>query len=124
VEEIAYLGDFGTPFTDQEAGIYEAIRLGTLAPNAQNKQSWRIVVSPDHQTMHMYVKFKLKKQVHDNFRGYACPPEYLDIGIFYRQFEFAMKQQGTEGRLEINDPGLPLPDDQMEYIISWTANDV
>lgn len=119
VEQIAYLGNFNTPFTDKESIFYDTIHFGTLAPNSQNKQSWRIVVSEDQTKIHMYVKHTLKKQVHDGFRGYACPPEYLDIAIFYRSFEIAMNSKGRKGTLEIADPGLELPADDWEYIITW-----
>jgi nitroreductase len=124
VEEIAFLGDFNTPFNNQQDLLYDVIYLATLAPSAQNKQSWRVVVSEDYSKVHLYVKFKLKKQIHDRFRGYACPPEYLDIGIFYRHFELAMKSHGINGKLELDDPGLELPSDDIEYIISWKMKDV
>lgn len=123
VEEIAFLGNFDVSFTDQQSLLYNAIHFGTLAPNAQNKQSWRIVVSKNQSCVHFYVKFHLKKQVHDGFRGYACPPEYLDIGIFYRQFEIAMNNHEIKGTLEVNDPGLNLPEEDMEYIITWKMKD-
>ena len=119
VEEIAYFGDFNTPFINQDEVLREAIYLGTLAPNAQNKQPWRIVVSEDFKTVHMYVEFGLKKQVHNKFRGYACPPEYLDIAIFYKQFEIAMRNKGIEGKLLIEEPRIKLPHDNLAYIVSW-----
>ncbi|MFW9928001.1 MAG: nitroreductase family protein [Candidatus Thorarchaeota archaeon] len=119
VEQIAFFGTFDKPFTDQQSIFYDTIHIGTLAPNSQNKQSWRIVVSEDQTRMHMYVKHTLKKQVHDGFRGYACPPEYLDIAIFYRQFEIAMNNKGRKGTLEIADPELKLPESDWEYIITW-----
>lgn len=119
VEEIAFQGNFDTPFTETDHPLHEALYLATLAPSAQNKQSWRVVVSNDLSTVHLYVKFNLKKQVRSGFRGYACPPEYLDIGIFYKQFELAMKYQGIEGSLETDNPGLKTPHEDMGYVVSW-----
>ena len=123
VEEIAYYKDFKTAFDQTQHPLYECLHLATLAPSAQNKQSWRPLVSEDYSKIDLYVKFHLKKQVHDKFRGYACPPEYLDTAIFYRQLEYALKSKGITGHLEINDPGFELPEDDMEYIITWVRDD-
>jgi len=123
VDEIAWVGNFDHPFTDESHHLYQAIYYGTLAPNAQNKQSWRILVSNEGNKVHFFVKFKLKKQVHDNFRGYACPPEYLDIGIFYKHFETCLKAKGIHGKLSQSEPKVSLPEEGMEYIITWNKID-
>ncbi|MCY3410107.1 MAG: hypothetical protein INQ03_00590 [Candidatus Heimdallarchaeota archaeon] len=124
VHTFTWLGDFSTPFKEEtDPLLYNALYYGSLAPNAQNKQSWRVLVSKDCKMVHFYVKFKLNGQVHDGFRGYAVPPEYLDIGIFYRHFETFLKSQGIMGQLKLADPGYSdFPEEKMEYIASWTMS--
>ena len=45
----------------------------------------------------------------------------VDMGIAMCHFELAAGQFGLAGKWEINDPGLPLPDESSDYVVSWIA---
>lgn len=119
IEEFGFLHDFNTPLTEETAGIfYDALNIAKLAPSAQNKQSWRVIVA-DENTIHFYVEKSLMGMVGTGFRKYACPPEYVENGIFARHFTIWMEDQGIKGHFEVNDPQITLPSENHEYMVSW-----
>ena len=121
-EEFGCLHDFSTPLTEETAGIFaEALNIAKLAPSAQNKQSWRVVVDDD-STIHFYVEKQLMHMVGKGFRKYACPPEYIENGIFACHFAIYMKDKGIDGHFVIADPNIPLPTNNHEYMVSWKKN--
>ena len=119
IEEFGYLHDFSTQLTEETAGVFsDALKIAKLAPSAQNLQSWRVVVADD-KIIHFYVEKKLMKMVGEGFRKYACPPEYVENGIFARHFAIYMEDQGIDGHFEINIPNIPLPSNDFEYMVTW-----
>lgn len=119
LEEFGFLHDFTTPLTEETAGMFaEALNVAKLAPSAQNKQSWRVVVANDN-TIHFYVEKQLMSMVGDGFRKYACPPEYVENGIFARHFAIYMEDKGRKGKFSIDDPNIALPTSDWEYIVTW-----
>lgn len=119
IEQFGYLHDFSTPLSEETAGIFAgALNISKLAPSAQNFQSWRVVVADD-KTIHIYTEKKLMGMVGEGFRKYACPPEYVENGIFARHFVIYMEDKGINGAFSINDPNIPLPTTDWEYMVTW-----
>ena len=122
IEEFGFLHDFSTPLTKKTAGMFVgALNVAKLAPSAQNLQSWRVVVADDN-TIHFYVEKKLMHMVGEGFRKYACPPEYVENGIFARHFTIYMEDKGIQGKLTLIDPTIALPSEDWEYMVSWRKN--
>lgn len=113
-ESLFFYDNFDQPLTDQQAGIYQqALHYVRIAPSAKNKQPWRIIFSKDLSKAHFYISFGLKDD-----RSYACPPEYLDIGIAYNHFEAGIQENGLSGKLVIVEPKISNPAG-FEYITTW-----
>jgi len=122
LEEFSFLHDFSTSLRDETAGIFAgALNIAKLAPSAQNKQSWRVVVANDN-TIHFYVEKQLMHMVGEGFRKYACPPEYVENGIFARHFAIWMEDHGIKGQFSIDDPKIALPSSDCEYMVTWKMN--
>ena len=120
IEEFGFLHDFSTPLSEETAGklFTGALDVAKLAPSAQNLQSWRVVVADDH-IIHFYVEKKLMHMVGTGFRKYSCPPEYVENGIFARHFAIYMEDQGIKGQFTVDDPNIPLPNNDYEYMVTW-----
>jgi nitroreductase len=120
IDEVYFFGGFDEPLGGHAPPYHRALDLARRAPSAKNMQPWRVVVSRDLSRVYFYVAFSLKGEVGNGKREYACPPEYLDLGAFYRSFEVAVAAEGVRGSLEVHDPGLPTPPDQdLEYLTTW-----
>lgn len=89
----------------------EMVRIG---PSASNKQPWRLVVSPDRQVCHFYIEHTPNYSVK---LGYDM--QILDMGIAMCQFDLACQAINVEGQWIKEDPKIGLPNEQMEYIVSW-----
>jgi nitroreductase len=115
-----FYGDFTAPLGDHAPSVRSALDVARQAPSAKNRQSWRAVVSADERRIHIYAAFGLRHQVGTGRKQYACPPEYLDVGTWYRSLEVALEAEGIHGSLEVEDPGLSLPPGaDMEYLATW-----
>lgn len=115
-----FYGDFGTPLGDHGGSLHAALDVARRAPSAKNRQSWCAVVSSDEQRIHVYASFSLRKQVGTGRKQYAVPPEYLDLGTWYRSLEIALAAEGIGGSLVVEDPGLALPQGaDIEYLTTW-----
>ncbi len=113
-------GDFGTPLGEHETPFRAALELARFAPSAKNKQSWRVVLTPGDERLHIYASFSLRDEVGTGRKQYACSPEYLDVGTFYRSLEVTLGHDGFRGSLVVDDPGLALPAGaDMEYLATW-----
>lgn len=115
-EQLFYDTDFATPLRKEEAGKFavplEMVRLG---PSASNKQPWRLVLSEDKGTCHFYLAHTPKYI--GNKLGYEI--QRLDMGIAMCHFELASKELNYKGRWAVKNPSIKVPDEQMEYIVSW-----
>ena len=122
IEEFGFLHDFSTPITEETAGIFTgALNIAKLAPNAQNLQSWRVLVQ-DENSIHFYVEKKLMHMVGKGFRKYSCPPEYVENGIFAKHFAIYMEDKGINGQFSVEDPNILLPSQDWEYMVTWKKN--
>ena len=113
-ESIFFRGDFSTPLTQAEAGVYAVpLELVQRAPSATNKQPWRAVV--ENGNVHFYEK---------KTKGYAKEAtgdiQKVDLGIALAHFVLAVKELGIAGALVDQDPGIAHEDDT-EYILSFVA---
>ncbi|MCJ7717878.1 MAG: hypothetical protein MUO54_15355, partial [Anaerolineales bacterium] len=113
-QSLFFFENFEQPLQDQQAGIYQqALHYVRIGPSAKNKQSWRIVFNKDLSKAHFYISYGLKDD-----DSYACPPEYLDLGIAYNHFEAGIQEEGLSGKLVIEEPKILKPTGS-EYITTW-----
>jgi nitroreductase len=107
--ELFFENDFGTPLSHVEDTVKNALEAVRLGPSAVNKQPWRIVKCGN--SYHFYVR-------HD--KGYSEHPkgdiQMVDMGIALCHFmDFA------GGELSINNPGIKVPEDCIEYVATVTV---
>ena len=94
---------FGNPLTEENAGIYaQPLEMVRLAPSANNKQSWRIVM--DNQVLHFY------KSSSSGF-------DAIDLGIALCHFEQSCHILGIAGQFK--ELGNIPQDKKASYVISW-----
>ncbi len=123
VDDVYFSNDFQTPFTDNSSKYYEALDVARRAPSAKNKQSWRVVVDEENKSLHLYAFFSLRDEVGTGRKQYACPPEYLDLGAYFRTLELALIHKGLEGKVIIQNLSIEIPQElDIEYIASWIQN--
>ncbi len=84
--ETFFLGEFGVPMTEEQAGIYaRPLEMVRRAPSANNKQTWRVILGKG--ALHFY---KVPSM------GY----ESLDAGIALCHFAETCREEGIAGRYE------------------------
>lgn len=101
-KELFFDRDFSTPLVTEDKKLAGALEMVRLAPSATNSQPWRIV--RDGNACHFYLKHS---------KGYAARAwdiQKVDMGIALCHFLI-----GTEGRLVLDDPKIPV-EDSTEYI--------
>lgn len=113
-EEIFFDEGFDNKLTNNKAGVYsEALEMVRLAPSASNKQPWRIV--KENNIVHFYIC---------HAKGYSSSLGFdmqrIDMGIAMCHFELTLKEAGILGNFKRCEPNIKVPNDNIEYIISWT----
>lgn len=114
-------GGFTRPLAPEAAGRWlEPLEMVRLAPSASNRQPWRIV--RDGAAWHFYLR---------RTRGYRRgligrllgmnDLQRVDMGIAMCHFALTAAETGLEGSWSRKDPGVPLPDQLTEYVVSWIA---
>ena len=101
--ELFFDRDFNHPLTESQAGIYtKPLEMVRLAPSANNKQEWRVVL--ENNILHFY------KVPYIRF-------DSVDIGIALCHFELTCKESGIGGKFEVlaNHP----QNEKIVYVISW-----
>jgi hypothetical protein len=115
-DQLFYDASFSTMLLKENAANYEIpIEMVRIGPSASNKQPWRLVLSEDRQVCHFFIEHTPN---YSSKLGYDM--QILDIGIAMAQFELACRELNIEGRWQIQDPGLTLPNEVTEYLVSWT----
>jgi hypothetical protein len=113
--KLFYDSAFNVPLTKEKADSleipFEMVRLG---PSASNKQPWRLLLSSDRKLCHFFIEHIPN---YSSSLGYDM--QLLDLGIAMCQFELACKELGIDGRWNVEQPIIPLPNEQTEYIASW-----
>ena len=101
--EIFFDKGFDKPLTEAQAAQYaNPLKMVRLAPSANNKQEWRVLLDDDK--LHFY------KKPYPMF-------DSIDIGIALSHFELTCKEFGIEGKFEILKE-FPENNDLI-YVISW-----
>lgn len=112
--ELFYDGSLDRPLTEEKAGkLQDVLAAVRLAPSAVNKQPWRVVVCGGKA--HFYEKPS---------KGYVSKDGWdlqkIDMGIALCHFDLAAAECGLEVSLEINDPGIKVPEDT-QYLATYTV---
>ena len=108
-DKLFFEDSWGKPLniTGDMSDVLEMVRW---APSAVNKQPWRIILKDG--IYHFYEK-KDKGYDHEN----TGDLQKIDVGIALCHFDMAIEEKGMQARIEINDPGIEIPDN-VEYIVS------
>jgi nitroreductase len=102
-----FRGDFSTPLTEAEAGIYALpLEMVRLAPSANNMQPWRVTLDGD--TLHFYRTFSY---------GFSA----VDIGIALCHFSETCRETGVAGHFEVLADAPPAKNTRYRYTVSWTG---
>jgi hypothetical protein len=111
--DVFYNESFNKKLKESEAGIYkEALEMVRLAPSASNKQPWRIVKEGDK--LHIYIS-----HTKGYGKGLGFDIQRIDMGIAMCHLHLALKEVGVEGSFKILEARPAVPDENMEYLISW-----
>ncbi|MBP5288452.1 MAG: nitroreductase [Clostridia bacterium] len=106
-------GSFDTPLSPDKAGVLkEALEAVRVAPSAVNKQPWRVVLCGGKA--HFYEKRN------PGYVQNGWDLQKIDVGIALCHFELAARERGVETVFEIQDPGIPVPED-VSYIASYAV---
>lgn len=117
-QQLFFDGQFGVPITREAAGAYavplEMVRLG---PSASNKQPWRLL--RDDGAWHFYL-CRTPGYLRGVTRYFVLADlQRVDMGIAMSHFELSAEQLGLEGRWQIDQPPIQIPDEHTEYVVSW-----
>jgi nitroreductase len=118
-EEIFFLNSYGTALPKTIAGEYhESLEMVRFAPSASNKQPWRIV-KINHK-WHFYLS---------RTPNYPSPIfvflidladlQRIDLGIAMAHFELSSRERGLDGEWIVENPGIDLADELIEYTVTW-----
>ncbi|MBE5905494.1 MAG: nitroreductase [Lachnospiraceae bacterium] len=108
-EKLFFAEKWGQPLKadDEMTDILEMVRW---APSAVNKQPWRIIFKDG--VYHFYEK---------KDKGYTAEQtgdlQKIDVGIALCHFTMGLEELGRQGIVEIQNPGIEIPEDA-EYICS------
>jgi nitroreductase len=119
MEQLFFTTTFGNALTMLSAGSYaQPLEMVRWAPSASNKQPWRIVQIGN--AWHFYLQ---------RTKGYGkgsilysvlrlADLQRVDIGIAMCHFELTARELALNGRWEINNPQIPIPENT-EYTVTW-----
>lgn len=118
-EELFFEDNFGRPMSVESSGNFcSALEMVRLAPSASNRQPWRVVKRGGN--WHFYLR---------RTPGYRESPlvrlttvadlQRIDMGIAMSHFELTIRELGLSGGWHVSDPKLDLPEDHIEYSVSW-----
>jgi nitroreductase len=114
-EKLFFDSSFEASLVEETAGLLAIpIEMLRLAPSASNKQPWRLVVSTDRRTCHLYIEHTPN---YSSSLGYDM--QLLDMGIAMCQFDMACNELNIDGQWLFEDPELDLPNANFEYILTW-----
>ena len=117
-DKLFFDSSFDVPLNKENVGRLETpIEMVRLGPSASNKQPWRLLLSSDRKVCHFYIEHTPN---YSSKLGYDM--QLLDMGIAMGQFELACKEVEIEGSWVLENPNIPLPNEHIEYIVSWNSN--
>lgn len=119
-DQLFFTERFGVALPPENAGAYaQPLEMVRQAPSASNKQPWRIVRQGD--SWHFYLQRTPnygRGSLVFNLLGLA-DLQRVDMGIALCHFELTARELGLEGRWATLNPGLEIPDQAVEYFLSW-----
>ena len=122
--DLFFLDRFGVPLPAGAFGPYVwPLEMVRLAPSASNKQPWRIL--KDGSAWHFYLQRTPKYgpgSVVFNVMKLA-DLQRVDMGIAMCHFELTARELGLDGKWVRMNPGLEVPDERTEYVVSWVESD-
>ena len=118
-----FLGGFGVPLPAGASGPYVwPLEMVRLAPSASNKQPWRII--KDGRAWHFYLQrtpnYGRGSLIFNLLR--LADLQRVDMGIAMCHFELTAREHGREGKWAWINPGLEIPDERTEYVVSWVES--
>ena len=121
-DELFFESAWGIPISESVAGdFFNPLEMVRLGPSASNKQPWRVV--------HNAVGFHFFLQRSKGYRNILTrfvqvdDMQRLDMGIAMCHFELSARESGLNGSWGFVEHGIELPDDTIEYSISWLLTD-
>ena len=112
---------FHPPLPKDSAGEYAVpLEMVRKAPSASNRQPWRIV--KDGDLWHFF----LRRSRNYRTSKYAkmlkmADLQRIDMGIAMSHFELSAREVGLTGEWQQSDPGIEIPDEMIDYSVSWTC---
>jgi nitroreductase len=95
-----------------DSRLTDVMHLVQMGPSASNKQPWRIYVTEDHETVHVYLK---RDVAYGQALGYDM--QALDIGIALAHLEIGLQHHGFKYEKKVYDKDVFF--DGLEYIITY-----
>jgi len=119
-EQLFCSENFTKPLSQAMAGAYAVpLEMVRLAPSASNKQPWRIVKAPNHNSFHFYLQ-RTKGYNRSQSKFFKLADlQRTDMGIAMCHFELSAHELGLQGKWEITDPGITSLPELTEYTVSW-----
>jgi nitroreductase len=117
-EGLFFEGEYGQPIARDVAGDYalplEMVRLG---PSASNRQPWRII----HQNGRWHFYLRRSSGYGEGISGLFMTTDLqrVDMGIAMSHFALTAEGQGLRGQWRVEEPGIAMPNEQTEYVVSW-----
>jgi nitroreductase len=112
-EELFFDGDFNTPLSRLEAGVYELpLEMVRLAPSASNKQPWRVVRQEDGY--HFYLA---KTPGYGEALAYDI--QKMDMGIAACHFNLVAMEKNLSGHFRTLTPEVRDIPQNTRYVFSW-----
>ena len=118
MDKLFFYKDFSNPYKENVTLYRNAFFNVRISPTAKNKQPWRVVVSEDFSKVHFYSKSTLS-----NKNGFACSPEYIDIGIACRNFMQYISPDKLYGEFKIENPHIHT-NKNLEYVGTWQGDTI
>ena len=120
-DDLFFSDEWAEPLGARANGYGQALEAVRMAPSATNRQPWRIVRRG--RDWHFFLArtkgygkgspwFKLLR---------IADLQRVDLGIAMCHFELAAREAGHAGAWHIEDPGVALPTDTIEYTATWRS---
>lgn len=117
--QLFFDNNFSTTIENHETGDYhQVLEMVRKAPSASNRQPWRILKSGSkwHLFLQRTSGYRTNRAVKLTT---IADLQRIDMGIAMCHFELSAKQLNLAGSWIVDDPGIALPNDHMEYSVTW-----
>lgn len=118
-DKLFFNEDFLTPLIKEEANDFSTpLEMLRLAPSASNRQPWRIVTNSDGWHFFLQRTEGYQDQAILKMTDKA-DLQRIDIGIAMCHFELTLNEMNMTGKWQIKPQEINLPNDLIEYKVSW-----